>query len=43
MNIAVVERVPELALPYNQIDDYLNCQHGIFIQLLMEADAVIHS
>ena len=24
---AVVERVPELALPCNQIDDYLNCHH----------------
>ena len=38
-----MERVPELALPCSQIDDYLKCHHRTFIQQLMEADAEIHS
>ena len=28
---AIVERMLKLALPYNQIDDYLNCHHRTFI------------
>ena len=38
-----VPRVPELALPCSQIDDYLKCDHRTFIQQLMEAEAEIHS
>ena len=33
----------KLAFLFNQIDDYLNCPHRIFIQQLIEADTVIHS
>ena len=39
---AIVERVPELAFPCNQTDDYLNRHHRTFIQQLMEPDAEIH-
>ena len=33
----------KVAFLFNQIDDYLNCHHRIFIQQLMEADTVIDS
>ena len=35
--------MPELALPCNQIDEYLKCNHRPFIQQLMETVAETHS
>ena len=39
---AIVERVPEVALPCSQIDDCLKCHHRTFTQQLMETEAEIH-
>ena len=41
--LAIVERIPELVFSYNEIDDYLNCHHRIFVQQPIEANADIHS
>ena len=34
-----IERGPELALSYSQIDEYLKYHHRTFIQELMETEA----
>lgn len=33
--------VPELPLPFNQIDDYLICHHKIFIKIQVAADSEV--
>ena len=38
-----MERVPELILPYIQINYYFKCHHRTYIQLLIEADAENYS
>ena len=43
LKLARVERVPELAIYYNQIGDYPNRHHRTFIQQLMESDKEIHT
>ena len=37
-----VERVPKLAFPCNQTDDYLNCHHRTFIQQLIHRSTMEH-